>query len=488
MSPPLPLGPGREGADGRLDSGDAGDLLAVGQADLAGRLSPQPHCDDAAAGGSGQGQGREQGDRQTGGDKVLHDDVVVGGVADVGLEAGGAGELLQMGAAAQAAGDPALPGQFGQAERCAGAACGGLPVIGREDGKDRIVTEDPGDQVGMTVGTVDARVVEEHGKIDVTGRRRRTASPCDAAGYDRPLAEARHSYARLAGVHPSAVAVGSQVSVFAGLIAAGLPAGSEVLTGAGDFTSIIFPFLAQSARGVRVREVPLERVADSVTPRTTLVAVSAVQSADGRVIDLDALHAATEATGTRVLLDTTQAVGWLPVDAGRFAYTVCGGYKWLLSPRGTAYFTVRPELIGGLTPHTAGWYAGDNPWTSIYGGPLRLAAGARRFDVSPAWHAWVAAAPAVRLLTQVGNPALHTHALSLANRFRAGLGLAPGNSAIVSLAVGDGAAAAMAAARIAGSARAGRLRLSFHIFNSGADADRAAGIRAPHVLPGPVAL
>ena len=33
-------------------------------------------------------------------------------------------------------------------------------------------------------------------------------------------------------------------------------------------------------------------------------------------------------------LDTTQAVGWLPVNASRFAYSACGGYKWLLSPRG----------------------------------------------------------------------------------------------------------------------------------------------------------
>jgi hypothetical protein len=36
--------------------------------------------------------------------------------------------------------------------------------------------------------------------------------------------------------------------------------------------------------------------------------------------------------------------------------------KWLLSPRGTAYyFTISPALIGELTPHYAGWYAGDDP-------------------------------------------------------------------------------------------------------------------------------
>src|SRR5674476_1148746 len=134
-----------------------------------------------------------------------------------------------------------------------------------------------------------------------------TASPPD---YDAPIAAARASYAQLVGVDPSRVAVGSQVSAFAGLIAAALPAGSQVLTVAGEFTSIMFPFLAQAHRGVVVRQVPLERLVESISPQTTLVAVSAVQSADGRLVDLDALARACAATGARVLLDTTQAVGW----------------------------------------------------------------------------------------------------------------------------------------------------------------------------------
>jgi len=116
-----------------------------------------------------------------------------------------------------------------------------------------------------------------------------------------------------------------------------------------------------------------------------------------------------------VLLDTTQAVGRLPVNASRFAYTACGGYKWLISPRGTAYFTINPTLIDDLTPLYAGWYAGDDPWYSVYGGPPRLAGDAHRFDVSPARRAWVAAAPAVRLLDQVGTQSPHRHALGLAN-------------------------------------------------------------------------
>ena len=53
----------------------------------------------------------------------------------------------------------------------------------------------------------------------------------------------------------------------------------------------------------------------------------------------------------------------------------------------------------------------------------------------------------------------------------------------MSLAASGAAADAMAAARIAGSARAGRLRLSFHVSDREEDADLAAGVLRPHVTP-----
>lgn len=305
-----------------------------------------------------------------------------------------------------------------------------------------------------------------------------TANPGE---FDAPLEAARASYAALVGVDPSWVATGSQVSVFAGLIAAALPDGSEVLTVAGEFTSIVFPFLAQARRTLTVREVALTDLAESVSARTALVAVSAVQSADGRLADLDALTAACAATGTRVLLDTTQAVGWLPVDASRFAYTTGGGYKWLLAPRGTCFFTVQPQFIDDLIAHNAGWYASDRPWDSIYGGPLRLGGGARRYDVSPAWHSWLAQAPALDILTGIGKEILHTHALGLANRFRAAVDLPPGDSAIVSVATDESVPDRLKRASVIGGVRAGRLRLAFHLYNTAAEADRAADAIAGHV-------
>lgn len=303
----------------------------------------------------------------------------------------------------------------------------------------------------------------------------------DVVAYDDEVARARSNYAQLVGVDASLVAVGSQASVFAGLIAASLPDGAEVLTAGGDFTSVVFPFHVQARRGVRVSEAPLEHLAGAVTESTSLVAVSAVQSADGRVADLDALTRACAATGTKIMLDTTQAAGWLPIDAGRFAYTICHGYKWLLAPRGTAFLTIQRELLDDIVPHTAGWYAGADRWNSIYGTPLRLASDARRFDVSPAWLSWIGADASLGLLCEVGRDVLHEHAVGLANRFRAGVGIGASNSAIVSTFADDDVPERMRAVNIVGVTRAGRLRLSFHISTSTQDVDTAIEALSGHL-------
>ena len=60
--------------------------------------------------------------------------------------------------------------------------------------------------------------------------------------------------------------------------------------------------------------------------------------------------------------------------------------------------------------------------------PLRLAADARRFDISPAWLSWVGATPALELLCDLGVGSTHAHDLRLANRLRAGLGLPAGGT------------------------------------------------------------
>ena len=66
------------------------------------------------------------------------------------------------------------------------------------------------------------------------------------------------------------------------------------------------------------------------------------------------------------LVDATQAVGWLPLDAGRVDAVACAAYKWLMSPRGTAFMTVSDRLAERLRPHRTGWYAGLDVFATYY--------------------------------------------------------------------------------------------------------------------------
>ncbi len=208
---------------------------------------------------------------------------------------------------------------------------------------------------------------------------------------------AREAFARVVRVGVERVAVGPQVSVLVGLIAANLPRGARVVVPTGEFTSVTYPFLVHDDRDVLVEHVPLAGLADAVRPGVDLVAFSLAQSADGTVADADAVLAAAADSGTIVVADLTQAAGWLPVDAGRFDVTVTGAYKWLCAPRGSAFLTVAPHLADRIRPVCAGWYAGESIWASVYGPAMALAGDARRFDTSPAWPVWVGTAPAVEL-------------------------------------------------------------------------------------------
>ena len=288
-------------------------------------------------------------------------------------------------------------------------------------------------------------------------------------GWGESTESARASFARMVGVPADWIAAGANTSAMVGFAAASLPDGARVVSTDPEFTSLLWPFLVQQ-RGIEVECVPVAALPDSIDERTDVVAVSVVQSSTGELADLNAVVEAAAAHDALTVVDATQACGWLPVDASRIDLLACSAYKWLCSPRGTAFMSVRPELRDRLTPIAAGWYAGEDPHSSYYGAPLRLAQDARRFDVSPAWFPWIATAPTLELLLEIGIEVIHEHDLRLANRFRAGLGLPPSDSAIFSAELPE-AEERLHGTRVMAAARAGLLRTSWHVYNTDDDVD-----------------
>ena len=293
--------------------------------------------------------------------------------------------------------------------------------------------------------------------------------------YDPTVARVRSDYARLVHVNVDRVAIGSQTSVLTSIVAAGVPAGAEVLCVEGDFSSLVFPFLQR--HGIRVRNVPIERLADSIEDDTWLVVFSHIQSATGVVADVPAIIDAASHQGAYTLCDTTQSAGVHPVDASLFDATVCHAYKWLCAPRGVAFLTLATRFQRLQSPLQAGWYAGEDVWQSCYGPSMHLATSARGFDVSPAFPSWVGAEPAIRMFADLDINEVWGHASGLGDLLCDELGIAQQHQAIVTWADPDRAdLGKLVAAGIRASGRAGRLRASFHLWNN--EADIVAVVRA----------
>jgi selenocysteine lyase/cysteine desulfurase len=97
----------------------------------------------------------------------------------------------------------------------------------------------------------------------------------------------------------------------------------------------------------------------------------------------------------------------------------CGGYKWLLSPWGTAFVYVRDELIEEMDPPVVGWFVGpaSEDFTRLLDYDLTYFADARRFELMslPAQDL-AAMGESVELLLELGPAAVEAYVSALADR------------------------------------------------------------------------
>ena len=291
--------------------------------------------------------------------------------------------------------------------------------------------------------------------------------------WEAATERARATFAKLVNVEVADVTCGATVSELISLVAASLPDGARVLTAHNDFASTLFPWTVHEDRRIEVSSVPLDELIDVVDGSHAIVAVSHVQAQSGLVVDLDALAARCRAKGTMLCVDATQACGWLDTSARDIDFYVCHGYKWLLSPRGSAFMAVRRDRLGSVRPLHAGWWATDDPNGNLFGLPNRISkTTARRLDTSPAWFSWVGTAVALEVIDKIGIAAIESHDMRLARRFCSALGLPEPPSPIVYM---DARAdfGKLLESGIRASVRGGRVRLSFHLYNTDEDVDRA---------------
>jgi len=312
--------------------------------------------------------------------------------------------------------------------------------------------------------------------------------------WERRGEDARRLFAQLLGCAPEQVALLSAFSAAAGQVAECLPAPgrgrrANIVVGSNEFRSNLFAWMGQQRRGFEVRLVPFEngriRAEDLLAAcdrETALVAVSHVQSANGYRVDLERLSAGLKALPARLFVDATQSLGGLRVPLEGIDFLAAASYKWLLSPRGSAFLYVAPDALEGLYPLQPSWKTPDDPHADYYGGPYEPAARASRLDGSLAWPIWLGTARALELLLEVGLDRIEEHNLALAASFAEGLrriGMEPlfeahESSPIMALRLPDPAATQerLAAAGVLAAVRSDYLRTSFHLYNNADDVAR----------------
>jgi selenocysteine lyase/cysteine desulfurase len=252
----------------------------------------------------------------------------------------------------------------------------------------------------------------------------------------------RARVAGLLGCDPWEVALNGATTDGVNTVLSGLDLepGDEIVTSDEEHPGLLAPLAeVRDRRGVEIRVVPFDAVADAVGPRTRLVACSHVSWISGRVVDVGALAAAS----APVLLDGAQGLGAVPVDVRALGceYYAVSGQKWLCGPVGSGYLYVRENAIDGLHPAWPGYGTLSDPRRPL---DLPLADGAARFDngFAPSHRsAWSLAA--LDVLEEAGFDALRERAAMLADSLAeqlvaAGLIVAPrGRSTLVSWEMGD---------------------------------------------------
>jgi selenocysteine lyase/cysteine desulfurase len=224
-------------------------------------------------------------------------------------------------------------------------------------------------------------------------------------------------------------------------------------------------------------------------PPVALASISSVHWSDGGLIDVEAVGAALRRQGAGFLIDATQGAGVLPMDVTRLDpdVVIFPTYKWLLGPYGRAFVYVAKRHQQGVPlEQTSAGRRDVRAENDVYFTDLRYVADARRFDMGERDHfiSMEMAAIGMEMMAEWGPAAIAPRLAMLTERIEAGLrGLgvsiverrlrAPH---ILSLGFRDGIARGLveglASEGVHVAARLGRLRVSPHVYNDEADADR----------------
>jgi hypothetical protein len=306
---------------------------------------------------------------------------------------------------------------------------------------------------------------------------------------EREIEDARAGVARLWGVTAGDIGFVSNVAEGMAMVTESLDwhTGDSIAIAAVEYPSVVGPAALRRDPAIRLLQARGDepgRLAATADNSTRVIAASYVSYLTGERTDLRALRRRADELGALLVVDFTQASGYLPIEASLadFAFSAC--YKWMLGITGVAVAYWNRARQPAWSPASAGWHSfepGARGWDTI----PALKADAMRFTRGNPAHAPIYVLnSALNYLSKWDPAAIQSHVQSLTVPLLEAL--ASRQYALTTPA--DPARHGASVCFTAPDARAivqrlhakgvyawngqGRVRISFHGYNSAQDIDR----------------
>jgi selenocysteine lyase/cysteine desulfurase len=333
--------------------------------------------------------------------------------------------------------------------------------------------------------------------------RKGTPWTLDAAFANDQHERARVAAARLINADPADMALIPSVSYGVATAAKTLTIdrGTRVIVLQDDHSSPVLEWQTRAdAQGFAIKTVRrpddgdwtsavLAAIERSGAPPVSLASISSVHWSDGGLIDIEKVGAALRQRGASFLVDATHSTGVLTMDVRRLDpdFVIFPTYKWLLGPYGRAFLYIARRHQGGIPLEQTSFGRRDvRAENEVYFADVSYLPDARRFDMGERDHFismemasigmemmvdWGASAVEQRLLMLTERIAEELRGIGvsvLERRLRAPHILSLGFKQGMPMGLVEG----LATERVYVAARLGRMRISPHVYNDEADADR----------------
>jgi selenocysteine lyase/cysteine desulfurase len=333
--------------------------------------------------------------------------------------------------------------------------------------------------------------------------RKGTPWTLDAAFAGGQHERARRAAARLVNADPDDIVLIPSISYGVATVAKNLiiEPGTRIIVLESDHSSPVLEWQTRAdAQGFIVDTVRqpddgdwtsavLAAIERPGAPPVSLASISSVHWSDGGLIDIEQVGRVLRQRGARFLIDATHSAGVLAMDVKRLDpdFVIFPTYKWLLGPYGRAFLYVAKRHQDGVPlEQTASGRRDVRAENAIYFADLRYVADARRFDMGERDHfiSLEMAAIGMEMMADWGAPAVVQRLLMLTDRIAEGvrdIGVRVAERRtraphVLSLDFKNGMPKdlieGLASDNIYVAARLGRMRISPHVFNDEADADR----------------